>query len=93
MRVKKNKKGLNVIEFKDFYGEECTMEETSFTGDRTLWIGCNNANPKFFTVENGWKPVHMPEKYVANTKMHLSRKQVEKMLPHLIKFVETGHIK
>jgi hypothetical protein len=40
----------------------------------------------------GWKPVPMPAEYIANTRMHLTKKQVARLLPHLEKFIREGEI-
>lgn len=40
----------------------------------------------------GWVPYPLPKDVDLYTRMHLSRKQVKKLLPHLIKFVFTGEI-
>ncbi|AJD92041.1 hypothetical protein JMA_27240 [Jeotgalibacillus malaysiensis] len=40
----------------------------------------------------GWVPYHIPEDVSLNTRMHLTREQVEEILPILQSFVETGDL-
>ena len=40
----------------------------------------------------GWQSIPMPHEYVANTRMHLTRKQVNELLPALQYFAKTGEL-
>lgn len=101
MRKKKTARGFAFYEFKDANGTECSLQKSSSIGDR-IWIGANKIGVKEFV------PFRQPDpwidkaefdsspiggvQYVANNRMHLSRKQVKALLPHLIRFVETGEL-
>lgn len=85
-------RGFPLIEFDDQYGVQCSLQKSSLATEDAIWFGCNEANPKVLIRGQGWVPVSMPEGYVADTRMHLTRKQVSELLPHLLKFVETGEI-
>lgn len=92
MNVEHTPRGFGRIEFTDRYGVECSLQKSSLATEDAIWLGCNEANPQTLIPGEGWKPVPMPEEYIANTRMHLTRKQVSELLPHLQKFVETGEI-
>lgn len=92
MKVKKDCRGFSRIEFTDHYGRSCSLSESSLATDEAIWFGRDEANLSVFT-DKGWVPVVLsPDTYVFS-RMHLTRKQVKKLLPHLIKFVETGKVK
>ena len=44
------------------------------------------------TETTGWIPYPIPEEVSINTRMHLSVKQVKKLIPILQRFVDTGKI-
>lgn len=101
--VEMTKRGFERIEFTDHNGVACSLQQSSAIdfhapgsmdrpGSSLLWLGCNDANPRYF-VPNGdpsWRSVVMPEQYVANTRMHLNRKQVEALVTQLQAWLETG---
>ena len=91
MRIKKTARNFSRADFTDYNGVECSLQNSSLATEDAIWLGCNEANPKQMTA-NGWQPVRMPDDYIAHTRMHLTRKQVKKLLPHLEKFVKTGEI-
>ncbi len=84
-------RGFAVSTFFDANGQECSIQKSSAAEVDLLWLGCDHADPKFFGP-HGWEPVRMPEMYVANTRMHLSRRNVWQLLPKLIKFALCGDI-
>ncbi len=83
MDVDKTNRGFARIEFKDLYGIECSLQKSSLATEDAIWIGCNDANPQVLVRGEGWKPVTMPDEYISNTRMHLSREQVAELIPHL----------
>lgn len=91
MKKTHTKRGFEIIEFMDDYGAECSLQESSSAEESKIWLGCDNANPKMLNPDgHGWVPIEMPEDYIANTRMHLTRKQVKSLLPHLIRFAFLG---
>jgi hypothetical protein len=92
MKAKKTLRGFSRIEFKDRNGIECSLQKSSIATEDCIWLGCNKANPVHMVPGAGWQPCPMPSEYVANTRMHLTRSQVKKLLTILLKFVETGEI-
>lgn len=92
MRIKKTIRGFALVTFKDHNGIKCSLQKSSLATEDAVWLGCNDANPQQLISGKGWQPVPMPAEYIANTRMHLTRKQVVKLLPHLEKFVKEGEI-
>lgn len=98
-------RGFERIEFVDHNGVACSLQQSSAidfhaagsidnAGSSLLWLGCNDADPKVF-IPNGnlaWRPVEMPDKYIANTRMHLNREQVIQLVTHLQAWLETGSL-
>ena len=97
MKIKKTKRGFSRIEFKDHYGVSCSLQKSSLATKDAIWFGVNDAEPKILAskvMENGtgWVKYSIPEDVSLNTRMHLTRKQVAKLLPFLQKFMNTGEI-
>ncbi len=85
-------RGFSYIGFKDVNNVSCSLQKSSVATEDLIWLGCNKAEPKTLIRNKGWVPITIPKEYVANTRMHLSREQVAKLLPNLVKFVETGEL-
>jgi hypothetical protein len=102
-KVKTTNRGFEILNFRDHNGIKCSLQQSSaidfqsggsldHPGSSLIWLGCDNADPKYF-VPNGnpaWRPVEMPEEYVANTRMHLNREGVEMLITHLQNWLKTG---
>ena len=96
-------RGFNLLKFIDLYDQECSLQESSLADEDAIWLGVDNPDPKIlasrakeFGVETdkttGWVSFLIPEEVNISTRMHLTREQVIKLLPHLVKFVETGEL-
>ena len=98
MRIKKSKngRGFGQIEFEDLYGMKCRIQKSSLATDDAIWFGAQEIGLKEFQADEGWKDVKLESTighhFVANTAMHLNRKQVKKLIPILQKFVDTGEV-
>ena len=92
MRKKKTPRGFGLFEFTDRYGNGCSLQESSLATERAIWLGIDEANPSVLIEGKGWTPVEFPTDTLFTTRMHLTRKDVKKLLPHLQKFVETGEL-
>lgn len=90
---RKTNRGFQVVEFADFNGVKCSLQQSSLATEDALWLGCNDADPKVLVKGQGWQSVEMPEGYTANTRMHLSRKQVKKLIGYLEQWHDTGGFK
>jgi hypothetical protein len=99
MRLKRTKtnRGFALIEFRDLYDSKCNIQKSSLATKDAIWFGIEDAEPKIMASKTpeggtGWVAYLIPEDVLLNTRMHLSRDQVKKLLPILQKFVETGEI-
>lgn len=103
MKDSKTERGFDITEFVDTYGALCSLQMSSSAMEERIWFGVNDADPKIMVSkakENGIEPIGnvgwmdypVPKDVLLNTRMHLNREQVEKLLPYLISFVETGSI-
>lgn len=97
-------RGFQKTEFEDFHGVKCSIQESSMATDDAIWLGIEDPNPIIMksdavkmgmSVEEpieGWMPYKIPDQVLINIRMHLSVEQVEKLLPYLHRFVETGEL-
>jgi len=101
--IKETYRGFAVVEFNDFYGEQCSLQQSSIATTDCIWLGINDANPKVMAAHaerlgvetdktTGWVEYPVSDDVSMTTRMHLSREQVKPLLPHLQKFVDTGEI-
>ena len=92
LKESKTHRGFKIIEFKDLYGDQCNIQKSSLATEDAIWFGIENGNPKILKNGEGWVEFPIPEEVLISTRMHLTRDQVEKLLPILQKFVDTGEI-
>lgn len=97
LNVETTSRGFSYAEFKDQYGVECSIQNSSLAGEACIWLGSNKIGLKKFTPYKGWEDISTePDPngvtYIANTRMHLNQEQVKTLLPLLKKFVKTGSI-
>lgn len=91
-------RGFEIVKFQDRNGVECSLQQSSETdctsppGAAFLWLGCNDADPKEFAPYGNpsWRSITMPKGYVANTRMHLDRANVEMLVRQLQHWLQTG---
>ena len=84
LEFKKTSRGFARLDFKDFNGEECSLQKSSIVATtasdeevEAVWLGCNkNTTP------------HLGHELAP--RMHLTRAQVATLLPFLQQFVMTG---
>lgn len=94
MRIKKVKtqRGFARLEFEDRYNAKCSIQKSSLAGEDAIWIGVDDSDPKIFKPCSGWQTFEIPKEVLLTTRMHLTQKQVKKLLPILQKFAETGEL-
>jgi len=90
-------RGFKLIEFEDRYNQKCEIQKSSLATEDAIWFGVADADPKIMASKvmeggTGWVKYPIPEDVLLNTRMHLTRKQVEALLPILECFVNTGEI-
>lgn len=95
MKKTATSRGFAIGKFKDAYGEECSIQQSSV--GTHIWLGVSKlkVNVGYPWVEISEKEIK--EKFNAHeitgtTRMHLNQKQVKKLLPMLQKFAETGEL-
>lgn len=94
MRIKKLKtqRGFAGVEFEDRYNAKCSIQKSSLATEDAIWFGVNHADPKILKPGSGWQTFEIPKEVLLTTRMHLTQKQVKKLLPILQKFAETGEL-
>lgn len=103
MKKRHTNRGFPYYEFKDKGRQPCTIQLSSLADDRCIWFGLDNANPQVMasqahlfgvktTETTGWVEYPLPAEVRIHTRMHLSVRDVKKLLPILQKFVETGDL-
>lgn len=107
-RKTKTSRGFEIVHFKDYYNQECSLQQSSLAlyqqhGASAVWLGIEDAKPKVlhgyaskFGIKTdaifGWVPYPIPPEVSLNTRMHLSRGQVERLIEHLQKWLTTGKL-
>ena len=81
MKSKKTNRGFFLVDFYDFYEQPCSLQQSSIATTECIWLGVHTKIDL-----NTKQPIG------ENQRMHLSRKQVKKLLPYLKKFVKTGEL-
>lgn len=94
---KQTARGFQYMEFKDRYGAECTLQDSSLATEAAIWFGVNDADPKIMARDmpgcgktTGWVPYPIPDNVLLSTRMHLTQTQVRELLPYLQRFADTG---
>lgn len=104
VKLEKTNRGFAYGEFQDAGGQSCSIQKSSCFGDEQgeyLWLGPNNPDRQvqiFKSGVHGWKPVSLIETFpdcdiVIPDRMHLSQKDVKKLLPILQHFARTGEVR
>lgn len=91
MEKKETQRGFSLYEFEDSYKNKWSLQKSSSIED-SIWLGPDKITIKHFIEGIGWTTVNLPNNYIANNRMHLSREQVAELIPILQKFVDTGEI-
>lgn len=81
MEIKKTLRGFDLIEFKDQYQKNCSLQMSSLATEDCIWLGSDED-----------QQTHHVTGEKLSTRMHLTRKQVKELLPYLEHFVKTGDI-
>lgn len=96
--MRKTSRGFARMEFIDRNGVACSLQKSSLAFEDCIWLGADEIGLKKFSPgAGGWTDVPLEQTphgvtHIANTRMHLSREQVAALLPHLLRFVETGEL-
>lgn len=98
MKKIKTHRGFSVIEFKDMYDNECSIQDSSLAADRCIWLGVNKPTLRILASkvrkgDTGWVDYPIPEDVSIYSRMHLNREMATKLIEVLQRFVETGNIR
>lgn len=86
--MKLTNRGFEIIQFSDANDAQCSLQQSSSV-EPHIWLGCNDANPRQLISGKGWQPVQMPKGYIADTRMHLNKEQVQALVEHLQSWLES----
>ena len=103
MIFNKTERGFSTITFKDRYNTTCSLQDSSIATESCIWFGVDDPNPQIMATDaskvgiktketTGWIPYPLPPEVLITDRMHLSVKQVEKLIPILTYFVEHGEL-
>ena len=83
-------RGFGIVRFTDANGVQCSVQESSAIGDSEwawdnpgssyLWVGTDDADPKYLRPGCGWVPYEIPKEVLLNTRMHLDREGVQRLI-------------
>lgn len=88
----KTQRGFGIIKFTDFYDYGCSLQQSSLATEEAIWLGVDDVNPQILVAGQGWTKIPMPEGYLAHSRMHLNRKQVQQLVVELNKWLDTGEV-
>lgn len=80
LKLEPTSRGFMCADFKDAYGADCSIQESSWAEQDAIWLGCNEGTHHHVTGE-------------CLARMHLTREQAEALIPLLQRFVETGRLR
>lgn len=90
-------RGFVRVEFLDANNVACSLQESSQMGEPLIWLGPNEASPRFLAESdtphqtNVWvKFPYDRDRWVFDNRMHLNQEQAKKLIDRLKRFVETG---
>jgi hypothetical protein len=83
--MKKTPRGFSYVQFVDLYGQQCSLQKSSLATKDAIWLGVENTGPNLDGPGGG-------RNEDIRARMHLSQKEVKKLLPKLIKFAESGEL-
>lgn len=86
MKITKTARNFEIIEFKDLYGEPCSLQQSSLAkyvkpGSSAVWLGC---------MKNSVHPVTGEQ---MSPRMHLDRKLVRQLVTRLQHWLKNGSFK
>lgn len=98
MKLEETERGFAIIKFKDRYNAPCSLQECSIFAEACIRLGVDDPNPEVLTSKikkggKGWVPYPIPDSVHITTSMFLTIKQVEELIPHLQRFVDTGFLR
>jgi hypothetical protein len=88
-------RGFPLVEFQDLYGKCCSIQKSSLATEDAIWFGISDPEPMSMIPvgqpgAHPWAPYPLPDHVSIATRMHLSKEQVQQLLPILQTFAKTG---
>jgi len=68
------------MEFKDIYGAECSVQESSLASKNALWIGCDH------------ETIHEKTGEKCGARMHIDLVLAKRIVATLRRWIETGRL-
>jgi len=93
MKYDKTGRGFTLITFDDRYQCPCEIQDSSLATEAAIWLGC--VKPPQVLKDGQWQDCDMSvfgRDVVEHNRMHLTQEQVEKLIPILKHFVDTGYL-
>jgi hypothetical protein len=105
LNVDKTGRGFRLIEFEDAYADKCSLQKSSLATEDAIWLGIQDADPKLMASDaerlgkpdlpnsggdSHWRKWPIPDEVSLSTRMHLTKENVEELLPYLNFFAITG---
>lgn len=106
MKYDKTGRGFGIATFKDYYGSDCSVQESSIVEPECIWVGISDVEPKIMKRDahkygiqlpkgeevSGWMPFPVPDDVLLSSRMHLNKEQVEDLIKVLQNWLETRRI-
>ncbi len=94
MKINHTQRGFAIAKFTDRYGNQCSLQKSSLATENAIWFGVDKSKLTVFEDDSKSRYIitDMPKNFDVDTRMHLTQKQVKKLLPYLQKFAETGEL-
>lgn len=84
--------GLRCYEFQDRYRANCAIQDSSLAGEDAIWFGTDGKVEILRRDGTGWQDYPFPTdaEVCVHSRMHLTRKMAEELIPYLQHFVDRG---
>lgn len=97
MQIENTQRGFGRGEFKDLYGDECSIQKSSLATEDAIWLGISKAKPiimasKVVEGGTGWVDYPIHEDVFIGTRMHLNQELAKELILQLQNFVDTGDL-
>ena len=84
-------RGLEILQFKDDYGEVCDIQRSSAACGDYAWVGVHDPHPQILASKvepgaTGWTNYEMPKDTLITHRMHLSRRHSIGLAVKLLRF-------
>lgn len=94
MDLDQTSRGFNIANFTDRSNNVCSIQKSSLATEDAIWLGIDKPKLTIFEPPTYGKYItmDMPANFMVDSRMQLTQEMVKELLPHLIKFAETGEL-